>query len=178
MEHISAIFASRMDAQNALMKLDDIGVTEEQISLIATDSTVNNHFKIENNTKAEEGATTGMAVGGLAGAVLAALTSAGALAIPGLNLVVSGYLVAAIAGFGAGAAGGGIVGALIGLGFPENEAKMVEDQLDEGSVLIAVKPRDAEQRKEVKKILDLAKNPDKLARDVPRRTYGESTTRI
>ena len=64
MEHISAIFASRMDAQNALMKLDDIGVTEEQISLIATDSTVNNHFKIENNTKAEEGATTGMAVGG------------------------------------------------------------------------------------------------------------------
>ena len=110
--------------------------------------------------------------------MLAALTSAGALAIPGLNLVVSGYLVAAIAGFGAGAAGGGIVGALIGLGFPENEAKMVEDQLDEGSVLIAVKPRDAEQRKEVKKILDLAKNPDKLARDVPRRTYGESTTRI
>ncbi len=178
MDHISAIFANRIDAENALMKLDDIGVAEDQVSLIATDSTISSHFTIKNNTKADEGATTGMAIGGLAGAVLAALTSAGALAIPGLNLVVSGYLVAAVAGFGAGAAGGGIVGALIGLGFQENEAKLVEDELDEGNVLVAVKPRDDEQRKEVKKIMDLAKNPDKLARDVPRRTYSEGATRI
>jgi hypothetical protein len=177
MDHITAVFETREDAENALTKLEAVGVNESQISVIATDSTISNHFTIKNTTKAEEGATTGAALGGLAGAVLAALTSAGALAIPGLNLVVSGYLVAAVAGFGAGAAGGGILGALVGLGFPENEAKLLEKDLGEGNILLAVNPSTSEQRKEVKRILDQAKDPDKLARDVPRSSaYNTSTS--
>jgi len=68
MNPISAIFETRVDAQNALTRLDAIGVSEAQISVITTDNTINSQFKIQNNTKADEGATTGMAVGGLAGA--------------------------------------------------------------------------------------------------------------
>ena len=156
MDHITAIFETREDAERALIQLESIGVTAAQTSVLATEET-RGDFVIENNTKAEEGATTGAALGGLAGAVLAGLTSAGAVVIPGLNLVVSGYLVAAVAGFGLGAAGGGILGALAGLGFPENEAKVYEEELSHGSYLIAVKPADNNQKKEVKRILDEAK---------------------
>jgi hypothetical protein len=157
MDHITAIFETREDAERALLKLEAIGVIASQTSVLATEET-RGDFVIENNTKAEEGATTGAALGGLAGAVLAGLTSAGAIAIPGLNLVVSGYLVAAVAGFGVGAAGGSILGALVGLGFPENEAKIYEEELGHGSYLIAVKPADSEQKKHVQKILGEAKN--------------------
>ncbi len=157
MDHITAIFETREDAERALLQLESVGVTAAQTSLLATEET-RGDFVIENNTKAEEGATTGAAIGGLSGAVLAGLTSAGAIVIPGLNLVVSGYLVAAVAGFGLGAAGGSIIGALAGLGFPENEAKIYEEQLGHGSYLIAVKPADGEQKKEVKRILDEAKS--------------------
>ena len=46
----------------------------------------------------------GGVAGGLVGAVIAGLLSAGALAIPAAGLVVSGWLVSAAAGAGAGAA--------------------------------------------------------------------------
>lgn len=157
MDHITAIFETREDAERALQKLEIVGVTAAQTSILATEE-ARGDFIIENNTKAEEGATTGAALGGLAGAVLAGLTSAGAIAIPGLNLIVSGYLVSAVAGFGVGAAGGGVLGALVGLGFPENEAKLYEEELGHGSYLIAVKPADGEQKKKVQKILGEAKN--------------------
>ena len=37
--------------------------------------------------------------------------------------MAAGPVVATLAGLGAGAAAGGVTGALIGLGFPEHEAK-------------------------------------------------------
>lgn len=173
MDHVTAVFESREHAGEALDKLEAIGVTSGQVSVIATDEARSRHFEIQNNTKAEEGATTGAAAGGLAGAVLAALTSSGAIAIPGLNLVVAGYLVSAVAGFGVGAAAGGIVGALAGLGFPEHEAKLYEEELGHGSILIAVKPADNDQRKKIAKILDAARTGDS-PRD-PRFKKNEAT---
>jgi hypothetical protein len=157
MDHITAVFETRSDAERALIELEAIGVNEGQVSVLTTDET-RGDFVIQNNTKAEEGATTGAAIGGLSGAVLAALVSTSAMVIPGLNLVVSGYLVSAVAGFGLGAAGGSILGALVGLGFPEYEAKAFEEELSHGHILVAVKPVDNDQKKEVKRILDEAKS--------------------
>lgn len=154
MDHVTAVFETRTEAEMALQKLEAIGVTDSQISLLATDEARGQHFNIENSTKAEEGATTGAILGGLAGAVAAAFLSAGAIAIPGANLIVSGYLVSAVAGLGAGATAGGIVGALAGLGFDEHEAKLYEEDIRSGNILIAVKPVDSDQRKRVKEILD------------------------
>ena len=82
------------------------------------------------------------------------IASAGAIAIPGLNLVVSGYLISALAGLGAGAATGGLIGALVGTGFEENEATFYENEIKEGNILLAVKTRDDEQKKQVKEILN------------------------
>jgi hypothetical protein len=157
MDHITAVFETTMDAETALAKLDAIGVRENQVSLLTTDET-RGDFVIRNNTKAEEGATTGAALGGLAGAVLAGLTSTSAMVIPGLNIVVVGALVSAVAGFGVGAAGGSILGALVGLGFPEHEAKLYEKELSHGSILLAVKPESSDQAGKIRKILGEAKN--------------------
>jgi hypothetical protein len=160
MDHVSVIFETRLEAMDALNKLEAVGVNESQISLLATDDARGRHFSLVNSTKAEEGATTGATLGGLAGAVIAGIVSAGAVAIPGLNIVVSGYLISALAGLGAGAATGGIVGALVGVGFPEHEAKLYEEEIRSGHFLVSVKPKDGQQKELIENIFDSALEKD------------------
>jgi hypothetical protein len=65
--------------------------------------------------------------------------------IPGFGPVLAlGALAAALFGVGAaiGAAGGGIVGALIGMDFPEPEAHFYEQELKAGRVLVGVRAHD------------------------------------
>ena len=88
------------------------------------------------------------------GVVLGSLATASAIAIPGLNIVVAGTAVSALAGLGAGAATGGIIGALVGSGIPEHEAKIYEDELKNGSVLLAVKPEDKDQKAKIKELFE------------------------
>ena len=118
-----------------------------------TDETRHNHFKLDEDTKADEGAISGAALGGIAGALLSMLTTAGAMAIPGLNLVVTGPLVAALASLGAGALAGGVVGGLIGAGIPEHEAKLYEKEIRNGGVLLAVQALDDQQKNSIKEAL-------------------------
>jgi hypothetical protein len=59
--------------------------------------------------------------------------------IPGLGpLVAAGPILAALAGAGALGTVGGIIGALVGLGIPEYEAKRYEGRIREGGVLLSV----------------------------------------
>ncbi len=150
---VTASFKDRLSAETALMELERVGITESQVSLVVTDETRGNHFQIENKTKADEGLAAGATFGGIVGGVLAALTAAGVVVIPGLNLVVSGALIAGLAGLGAGAATGGLVGALIGAGIPEHEAKLYEKEIREGGVLMAVEAVDSDQKRTVKDVL-------------------------
>jgi hypothetical protein len=71
----------------------------------------------------------------------------GALAIPGIGPVLAGGALAtafrlgggtAVAGAGIGAAAGGLVGALVGLGIPEAEAKRFEEGFQAAGVLVTV----------------------------------------
>ncbi|HEY8189364.1 MAG TPA: hypothetical protein VIF12_01660 [Micavibrio sp.] len=155
MSHIvTATFRDRAAAESALARLEGIGITDSQVSMVVTDEARGNHFKIEDNTKADKGAAAGATVGGIVGAALGALMSASVIVIPGLNLVVTGALAAGLAGLGAGAATGGLVGALVGAGIPEHEAKIYEKELIRGSVLVAIDTRDNEQKKRVKEMFE------------------------
>ena len=93
------------------------------------------HFKIdESKSKTAEGAGYGAVFGGLVaglGAVAAGLAS---ITIPGA-LLVTGPLGVALATGAAGAAAGGLTGALVGIGIPEDEVKLVEGDLKEGSFI-------------------------------------------
>lgn len=149
---ITGIFKTRLSAEQAISQLESMGVDSSQISFVMSDESRGSHFKFVESSKADEGAAAGAGVGGLLGTIAGAILSAGVIAIPGLNLVVTGALVSALAGLGAGAITGGLVGGLIGAGIPEHEAKMYEKEIQAGNVLVAVETKDHDQRKAVETI--------------------------
>jgi uncharacterized membrane protein len=151
---ISAIFDTRRAMEEALRRFETVNVTDDQINVIMTDDTRNKFFKLETHNKVDEGLAAGATFGGIVGGVMAAVMGAGTLAIPGLNLVVVGSVVAGLAGAAVGAATGGLVGGLIGLGIPEHEAKLYEGKLKSGNILLAVEPRDGDQAKAIREILE------------------------
>jgi hypothetical protein len=85
---------------------------------------------------AEVGAVAGAATGGLMGLI----GSLGVLAIPGIGPAaeVGIVLANALLGSGIGAAGGGLIGALIGWGVPEDQAQYYNNRVEGGDYLIMV----------------------------------------
>ena len=152
--YVTATFKTRPAAEEALRALEKMGITEEQLGLVVTDKTRGSTFNIETETQAEEGVAIGAMTGGVIGAVIGGLGTATAMVIPGVNILFSGVLVSAFAGLGAGATAGGLFGALAGLGMKEHEARIVEGEVKNGAVLLAVKPKDDEQKKKIKEVLE------------------------
>ena len=124
----------------------------DDVNVVMSDETRRRHFSGPDadrdsvfGTKAAEGAGIGGAIGGSIGAIAAAIAAVGTtVALPGLGLVIAGPLAAALAGAGAGAATGGIIGALIGWGIPEERVRVYDEGIREGGILMAVRPRNAE----------------------------------
>ncbi len=78
-------------------------------------------------------------VGGVVGGTLGLLAGIGALALPGVGpLIAAGPIVASLAGLSVGGAVVGLVGALVGLGIPEYEAKLYDGRVRDGGVLLSV----------------------------------------
>lgn len=149
---VTAVFRTRQSTEEALRQLEQAGFGAKHVSVLMSDATRDKSFKIVENSKADEGLAAGATFGGLVGAVLASAAAAGAVVIPGLNLVVAGSLISGLAGLGAGAATGGLLGALIGAGFPEHEAKVFEKELAGGSCIVAVQAHDSKEAEQAEKI--------------------------
>lgn len=152
---VTAIFHTRSTAEMAVEELTKAGFAPEDISLLMSETAHGRQFAVSKGTKVPEGAATGMAVGGVLGAVAAGLAAVGSITIPGLALVAAGPLVAALAGLGAGAAAGGLTGALIGLGLPEHEAKFFDKEIQKGGILVGVYAHD-DRVKLARDVLDSA----------------------
>jgi hypothetical protein len=67
--------------------------------------------------------------------------------------VAAGPIVAALAGAGALGTVGGIVGALVGMGIPEYEARRYEGRIRDGGVLLSVHCDSADWVKRAKELL-------------------------
>ncbi|KAA1261164.1 Stress response protein YsnF [Rubripirellula obstinata] len=138
-ETVVGVFHSHAEAQKAVRDLKNAGFTEEQIGIAAKDhdGSYGKQTKTEGN-HAAEGATAG-AVGGLgAGALWGLGIVAGAL--PAVGPVIAGGALAAVAASAAGtAAAGGLIGALVGLGIPEEEAEYYESEFNRGRTVVTVK---------------------------------------
>lgn len=135
---VSGLFKSRADAERAVENLVDFGFMREDISLLMSDATRGREFRLAAATKAPEGTAAGATIGGAIGAIAAGLVALGVVAVPGIGLVAAGPVLAALAGLGAGAAAGGLTGALIGLGIPEHEAKFYNEEIGQGGILLGV----------------------------------------
>lgn len=85
----------------------------------------------------EEGSGIGAAAGAATGLGLGLAVAANLLPPVG-PLIAGGALIALLASAGAGATVGTVVGGLIGLGIPEEEATYYEDELMNGRTLVTV----------------------------------------
>src|SRR5215472_4591511 len=152
---VTGLFNSRASAEHAVKDLVHYGYSRDDISLLMSDATRGREFGLSMATKAPEGAATGATIGGVIGAIAAGMVALGIIVVPGLGLVAAGPVVATLAGLGAGAAAGGLTGALIGLGLPEREAKFYNEEVEHGGILVGVYTHD-DRIAQAKKILDAA----------------------
>jgi hypothetical protein len=134
-------------AEHIVLELKQAGFTSDDISALLPDRRGTRDFAHEHHTKAPEGATTGGVLGLGVGAGLGWLAGIGALAIPGVGpFIAAGPIMAALGGAAVGTATGGIIGALVGMGIPEFEAKRYDAKVREGSILISVHTESSHQR--------------------------------
>lgn len=128
---VVGVFDDFTAAQLMVPRLINEGFPKEAISLVAPDTSAEaaQYFNTPPETHLGANIETGAVLGGLGGLLI----GAAALAIPGLGLLYAvGPLAAMIAGTTVGAATGGLVGALNGLGIPEYEVKDYEEGIREG----------------------------------------------
>ena len=142
-------------AESIVNALRQIGISNNDISVLFPDKAGSRDFAHEHHTKAPEGATAGGVAGMGIGAVLGWVAGIGAIAIPGVGpFIAAGPIMAALSGAAIGGAAGGIVGALVGMGIPEFEAKQYESKIRSGNILISVHTEDSDERKRVKKLFE------------------------
>ena len=145
-------FPTRQAAEEALTELRDCGFDMDCISAIAQNQPDREQLagvEVESSSqRAKDGAETGAVVGATTGGMLGLIGSLGILAIPGVGLAteVAVLLGNTLLGSGFGAAGGGLVGALIGWGIPEEQAKYYDELLSKGNYVVLVEGTEAEIR--------------------------------
>ncbi len=145
---VLGIYPNRTALENGIEGLKAAGFRNADISALLPTGDSNKEFAHEKETKLPEGASVGSTSGMLLGGALGWLAGIGALAVPGLGMfVAAGPIMALLAGIGVGGAVGGLTGALVGLGFPEYEAKRYEGQVKEGGLLISVHCDDNQWKK-------------------------------
>jgi len=142
-----------MQAEEIVAALKSSGFTNNDISALLPDKRGTKDFAHEHNTKAPEGATAGGVAGLGVGAAVGWLAGIGSLAIPGVGpFIAAGPIMAALGGAAVGTAAGGVIGALVGMGIPEFEAKRYDAKIREGNILISVHTDDGKQRDVAKEI--------------------------
>lgn len=152
----ASVYCTTRTVEQAEMIVGDLkasGFTSDDISALLPDKRGTKDFAHEHNTKAPEGATTGGVAGLGVGAAVGWLAGIGALAIPGVGpFIAAGPIMAALGGAALGTATGGIIGALVGMGIPEFEAKRYDAKIREGNILISVHTEDSKQRDVAKEV--------------------------
>ena len=150
MQTITKVYDRHEQARQAVSELEAAGIASSDISLLANKHVSAQYADVDDASKAAAGAGIGAVVGGTAGL----LAGIGLLAIPGLGPVVAaGWLASTALGAVAGGATGGIVGALVEAGVPEEHAHVYSEAVRRGGTLLSVKTDDS-RAEEVHSILD------------------------
>jgi cation transport regulator ChaB len=142
---ISAVFKEREQIDNVIRRLLDRGVSRDDISIIGKN--FHSETRITGFITKKDVILGGLRQGGifgsLFGSALALLTGVGVLFIPFVGPVVAAgplgaALLGAASGAIAGAAGAGLVSALIAVGMPEEKAAIYQTRVEAGDFLLAV----------------------------------------
>ncbi len=155
-KYIFALFSDRAMADQAINQLhNELHISNDDISYVYRDAEgkkVSGHGDDDTTTTAD-GVVTGATTGGIIGAAVGLVGVAGLLGPLGA-IIVAGPLatflgitggVGAVVGTGiAGAAIGGLVGALMSMGVSEPQARNFEERVDAGDVLLTISTENTE----------------------------------
>lgn len=151
--HVSALYHTEDEACRAVDALLDAGFDRDRVSVLMS------HERREQLTQPQRdhldqgsrlGRTPlrreahpgqGAAAGGALGAMVGGIVALASLGVPG-GVIVAGPIAALFAGAGAGAVGGGLLGALAGAGVPEQEARVYDERIRHGDILVGVDAED------------------------------------
>ena len=137
---VSRLFDSYSQAQAVVEALEQAGFTSSEISLVSRYRDDNTLVDSDEVSGTATGATAGALVGG-GGGLLAAL---GLIAIPGIGpLVAAGVLATTLVGAAGGSVVGGLIGALTDAGVSEEDAHVYSEGVRRGSSLVTVTTDDA-----------------------------------
>lgn len=159
---VLGIYSERIDAEDGIDRLRRSGYNPKDISIVMKDKTVAHEVADNTGASVASGTVSGLAAGGVLGALAGLLVSTGV--IPGLGAFLIGGPIAAALGLGGtvattvsgavtGALAGGILGALTSLGLSHDEAKVYEEGINAGGILVAIPARMGEED-EVRMILE------------------------
>ena len=142
------VFSNRLETESALLEIKNSGFPMDDVSVVGRNADTADRVagvEVQNSidNKADEGAVAGAVTGGALGGVTGLLVGLGTLAIPGVGPVLlagaaATALATTLAGTAIGAGGASLLGALIGLGIPDNDAQIYSDLLEQGYYLVVV----------------------------------------
>ncbi len=146
------LFSSRTEAEQAMYRLRDNGFDMDHISVINRNIDDTNDItpiagEKSKTEQAKGGAGVGAIMGAATGGAMGLLGGLGVLLIPGVGPVAEAGILLAnmLLGGGLGAAGGSLVGALIGWGLPENQAIYYNTRVyDHNEYMVLVEGTEAE----------------------------------
>jgi len=162
---VTHLFDDYSQARNAVTALERAGFTSSEVSVVS-------RYR-DDGTLADEasGAGTGAAVGAIAGGGTGLLAALGIIAIPGIGpLVAAGVLATTLVGAAGGSLVGGLVGALTDYGVDERDAHVYSEGVRRGGTLVTVQADDARVA-EAQRILSAQEPVDIAAR---RKYYADA----
>lgn len=134
---VSRLYDSYGHAQRAVDALEQAGFSSSEVSLIS-------RYR-DDNTLADDasGTATGATAGAVVGGGTGLLAALGVIAIPGIGpLVAAGVLATTLVGAAGGSVIGGLIGALTDYGVSEEDAHVYSEAVRRGSSLVTVRTDD------------------------------------
>lgn len=148
-----AIYDDIVVARQVIEDLVKADFARSSISLITNDANNQYSHYLDKDYAPREDAVTageGAGFGAVVGALTGILVGVAALTIPGIGLAIAaGPVVAGLTGVVAGAVTGGVVGALVKSGVPEDEAPYYAEGIRRGGTLISVETSDTLRARDI-----------------------------
>jgi hypothetical protein len=142
------------EAEREVTSLREAGFATDDISVLWPDMAGAQELGYEQHTKAPEGMAWGVFFGAALGGAMAYLNLERYLVTPWtINLINAGPGMAILSGMAAFGVVGFILGGMIGLAFPEYEARKYERRIKVGSTLLAVHTDTADEVKTAEEAL-------------------------
>jgi hypothetical protein len=143
MKTVIGLFDDFMQAKNAAVELERMGVSPNDISVLANNET-GNYISSGSEHGMGHAVTRDAGAGAEIGGVLGLLAGLSLFAIPGLGFIAgAGWLAGMFTGAGIGAVAGGLVGMLTHLGVPATDAAYYNEGIRRGGVLFVVRTGNA-----------------------------------